>query len=93
MVAVRAVPGASAAKVVGMHGAELRIRVCSPPVDGRANEELCAVLAADLGLRPRDVTILTGHGARSKQLLVALPADAVRVRLSRCIGRSGPSER
>ncbi len=48
-VAVRAVPGASRAKVVGLHGDELRIRVCSPPVDGRANVELCTVLADALG--------------------------------------------
>ena len=36
LVAVRAVPGASRAKVDGLHGDEVRIRVCSPPVDGRA---------------------------------------------------------
>ena len=92
-VAVRAVPGASRASVVGLHGDELRIRVCSPPVDGRANEELCAVLAEALGLRPRQVTVVAGHTARSKQLLVALEPDEVRRRLHGVIGRSGAVER
>jgi uncharacterized protein len=78
---------------MGMHGDELRVRVCSPPVDGRANEELCTVLAATLGLRTREVSVLSGHSARSKQLFVALSPDDVRVRLSPWIGRSGPSER
>ncbi len=58
--AVRAVPGASRANVVGLHGEELRIRVCSPPVDGRANEEVCEVLADALGLRTREVTVVAG---------------------------------
>lgn len=90
--AVRAVPGASRAKVVGLHGDELRIRVCSPPVDGRANVELCTVLADTLGVRTREVTVVAGHTARSKQLLVALPPDEVRRRLEPVISGSGASD-
>jgi uncharacterized protein (TIGR00251 family) len=93
VIAVRAVPGASVAKVVGRHGSELRVRVCSPPVDGRANEELCEVLAATLGLRPRDVHVLKGHSSRSKQVAVALSMDETRRRLLPWIGLSGASER
>ena len=90
---MRAVPGASAAKVMGLHGDELRVRVCSPPIDGRANEELCDVLARALGLRAREVSVVVGHTARSKQVLVARSADEVRALLSPWIGRSDPSER
>ncbi len=79
--------------VVGVHGDELRIRVCSPPVDGRANDELCVVLAAALGLRAREVTVVAGHTARSKQLLVSLTADEVRRRLGPVISGSGAPER
>jgi hypothetical protein len=92
-VAVRAVPGASRAAVVGLHGAEVRVRVCSPPVDGRANDELCAVMAQVLGLRAREVRVGAGHTARSKQLVVALDADEVRRRLQAVIGGSGAAER
>lgn len=90
--AVRAVPGASRANVVGLHGEELRIRVCSPPVDGRANEEVCEVLADALGLRTREVTVVAGHAARSKQLLVALAPDEVRRRLGPAISGSGAAD-
>ncbi|MDO8363628.1 MAG: DUF167 domain-containing protein [Actinomycetota bacterium] len=82
VLSVRAVPGASAAKLVGQHGGELRVRVCSPPVDGRANEEIVKVVAAALGLRPRAVRLLAGHTARSKQLLVALPPDELLAHLA-----------
>lgn len=93
VVAVRAVPGASRAAVVGLHGDELRIRVSSPPVDGRANDELCALLADALGLKAREVRVVAGHTARSKQLLVALDVEEVARRLHPWIGRSGVAER
>lgn len=86
LLCVRAVPGASAAKVVGHHGDELRVRVCSPPVDGRANEEIVKVVAAALGLRAREVELVAGHTARSKQLVVALPPSALAERLAPWIG-------
>ncbi len=91
--AVRAVPGASRAAVAGMLGDALRIRVCSPPVDGRANDELCAVLAEVLGVRRREVRVAAGHTSRSKQLVVSLPAEEVVRRLGSVIGGSEAAER
>lgn len=86
VLAVRAVPGASAAKIVGLHGDELRVRVCSPPVDGRANEEIVKVVAAAVSVRAREVRLLAGHTARSKQLVVALPPRELAERLAQWIG-------
>ncbi|MGB8858930.1 MAG: DUF167 domain-containing protein [Ilumatobacteraceae bacterium] len=86
VLAVRAVPGASAAKIVGLHGGELRVRVCSPPVDGRANEEVVQLVATALGVRSRDVRLLVGSTSRSKQLVVALAPDEVVERLAAWIG-------
>lgn len=93
VVAVRLVPGASRAEVVGLHGDELKVKVCSPPVDGRANEELIAVLAAVLGVRPRQVRVLTGHTSRSKSVLVLAPLSEVEDHLAAWIGRLGARER
>jgi uncharacterized protein len=84
--AVRAVPGASAAKIVGLHGDELRVRVCSPPVDGRANDEILKVVAAAVGVRAREVVLSSGHTSRSKQLVVHLAPEVLRARLARWIG-------
>lgn len=91
--AVRAVPGASAAKVVGLHGGELRVRVCSPPVDGRANQEIERVVARALGLRAREVEVLAGHTSRSKQLLVHLEPAELGRRLQPWIGPDSAGDR
>ena len=93
VVSIRVVPGASAAKVVGLHAQELRIRVCSPPVDGRANEEVLTVVAKALGVRARDVHLVGGQTSRSKQLFVALPMAAVLERLSPWIGPESVPDR
>ncbi|MCE9622119.1 MAG: DUF167 domain-containing protein [Actinomycetia bacterium] len=78
---VRVIPGASAAKVVGLQGESLKVRVCSPPVDGRANEEVLRVVAGALQVKIREVELIAGHSGRSKQILVALPAAELRRRL------------
>jgi uncharacterized protein (TIGR00251 family) len=93
VVAVRVVPGASRSAIVGLHGEELKVRVCSPPVDGRANDEVCAVLAEALGLRNREVQLVQGHSARSKVLLVPLEVEEAERRLQGWIGRSAAPER
>jgi len=38
----------------------------SPPVDGRANEELVALVASRFGCRKADVTIASGAAGRTK---------------------------
>jgi len=93
VLAVRAVPGASAAKVVGLHGDELRVRVCSPPIDGRANAEVAEVLARALGVRVRDVQLVGGRASRSKLLLVPLTAAEVTARLGPWISPDGTADR
>jgi hypothetical protein len=71
-IGVKAVPGASRPGIVGWLGDDLKIRVQAPPEDGRANLELCRILAAEVGLAPSAVTIVSGHAARRK--VIALDA-------------------
>lgn len=63
---MRVQPRASRNEIAGLHGAELRVRITAPPVDGAANAALIQFLAAALGLSRSDVTLLTGEGSRSK---------------------------
>jgi len=43
-----------------------RARITSPPVDGKANEELVALVAKHFGCRKSDVTIKSGASGRLK---------------------------
>jgi uncharacterized protein len=44
----------------------------SPPVDGKANEELIALIAKRFGCRKADVAISSGAGARVKLVKIAI---------------------
>jgi hypothetical protein len=80
---VRVVPGASRAGVAGFHGESVRIRVRARPVDGAANRELVAVLAAALGVRQAALSIDAGARGRDKRVLVrGVTLGTVRGRLT-----------
>ena len=91
VVSVRAVPGASRPGVVGLHGDEYRIRVASPPEGGRANAELCAVVARLVGVRPATVEVVAGPRSRSKRLFV--PVTVEQAGLAFGIGRTDATDR
>ena len=59
-------PRASRTGVAGLHGAELRIRLTAPPVDGAANDALIQFLAGALGVPRSDLALVSGAGSRSK---------------------------
>jgi uncharacterized protein (TIGR00251 family) len=67
---VRVVPGAKRSEVVGVAGGVLRVRVAAPPVEGRANRAVLALLAERLGVRARDLRVIAGERGRDKVVLV-----------------------
>lgn len=71
-------PRASRTEIAGYHGAELKIRVKSAPLEDAANEELVAFIAAQLGTARRNVRIVAGaHGRRKTLELTDVRAAAV----------------
>jgi len=64
--AIKAIPNAPRSEVVGWLGDALKVKVHAPPVEGRANEVLCAFLADTFGLPRRAVTVLRGDTSRQK---------------------------
>ena len=70
---IHAQPGAKHTKVAGVHGAAMKIRVASPPVEGKANEELRRFLADAFGVPRRNVTLVRGEASRRKTLRIVAP--------------------
>lgn len=68
---VKAVPGASRDSIAGILGDRLKIKVAAPPEGGKANGAICALVAKTLAIKPRDVTIESGHGSAEKLLRIA----------------------
>lgn len=78
---VRAQPGAKRAGIAGLWNGLLKLRVAAPPEDGRANDELVALLARVLEVKRGDVELVSGSTARAKRFRIPLSAAEVRARL------------
>ena len=80
--AIKAIPNAPRNEAVGWLGDALKVKVHAPPVEGRANEALCAFLADALGLPRRAVAVVRGDPSRQKLLRIdGLTLAAVKARL------------
>ena len=80
---VKAVPNAPRSEITGWLGEALKIRLHAPPVEGKANAELCTFLAKQLTLSKRSVSIVTGDTSRLKRVRIeGLSLDDVRQRLT-----------
>ena len=77
--AIKAIPNAPRNEIVGWLGDALKVKVHAPPVEGRANEVLCAFLADTLGIPARAITVLRGDTSRQKLIRIAglTPAAAL----------------
>jgi uncharacterized protein (TIGR00251 family) len=67
---VHAQPQARKNEVVGLHNDRLKVKIKSPPVDGKANECLTEFIAELLNLNRSAVELIKGETSRQKQLLI-----------------------
>jgi uncharacterized protein len=63
---VRVVPRAKRDDLAGERGGALVVRVTAPPVEGRANAAVCALVAKRAGVPKSRVTVVRGGGSRDK---------------------------
>jgi uncharacterized protein len=68
--AVRVQPRANRDEIVGEYQDGLKIRLAAPPVDDRANEALCKLLAARLKVPLAAVRITSGQRSRNKRVQI-----------------------
>ena len=73
VIEIRVRPNASRNKVGGIAGdpPRLVVAVQAPAVDGKANDAVIKELAKALGLKPRDLAIVSGELSRDKRILIA----------------------
>jgi len=86
-VAVRLTPRGRADRIEGVvrladGSPVLKASVGAPPEDGRANEALLRLLAAELGLARRDLAIVAGARSRNKSVRIAGDSDVLLARLA-----------
>ncbi len=67
---MRVHPRARRDRVAGEHGGALKVEVTAPPEGGAANAAVEELIASILGVAKRAVTVVVGHGSRSKTLSV-----------------------
>jgi uncharacterized protein len=63
---LRVSPGARRSELVGRYGDGWKVRVSAPPEGGRANDAVLDLLAAQLDLPRRSLSIGSGHSGREK---------------------------
>ncbi|MFA5960290.1 MAG: DUF167 domain-containing protein [Tatlockia sp.] len=59
-------PGAKSTLVVGLHGDALKIKLASPPIDGRANDALLRFIANRFDLPLQHIRLIRGEKSRRK---------------------------
>lgn len=63
-------PNASETAIIGLHDSKLKIKIATPPTDGKANKTLCRFIAEQFSVPMKNVTILKGESSRTKVLKI-----------------------
>ena len=63
-------PGAKRTEISGLHGEALKIRLASPPIDGRANDMLLKYIALLFNVPLRQVELKRGNKSRHKKIAI-----------------------
>jgi uncharacterized protein (TIGR00251 family) len=76
------VPNAKVNKVVGEHGAAIKIKLRAPAVEGKANAALRRFLAEELRISQRQIVLERGEKSREKVIRIeGLSEETARERL------------
>jgi uncharacterized protein (TIGR00251 family) len=74
--------------IVGGRSA-LVVAVAAPAVDGKANAAVCAAVAGAVGVRARDVRIVSGERSRDKLLEIAGVTEDLTARIAELVAAGG----
>jgi uncharacterized protein (TIGR00251 family) len=71
VIQVRVLPRSSRCEVVGIQDGALKIKITSPPLEGKANDECVRFLADQLRIKKSQIEIVSGHRARKKTVAIS----------------------
>ena len=72
IIQIKVKPNSRASLLEQMEDGTWLAQIKSPPVDGKANEELLALVAKHFGCRKSDVSIKTGGSSRTKLVRIEI---------------------
>lgn len=72
-------PKASRNEIAGLHNGALKLRLTTPPIEGRANKAVIAFVAKLLHLPKSSVSIKSGLQNRNKEILI-LDCEEIKAR-------------
>ena len=70
VIKVKVIPRSSRTEILGKENDVYRVKITDPPVEGKANKALIALLAEKLGVVKRDIEITAGKTSRMKTVRV-----------------------
>jgi len=83
---VQAQPRARKNGITGVHAGRLKVAVTQAPEKGKANDALRQVLADELGIRPSQVTLISGETSAQKRFhITGLRIDTLAAKISNLV--------
>jgi uncharacterized protein (TIGR00251 family) len=70
IIRIRVIPNSYENEVVGRIGSVVRVKVCSPEINEKANNVLIGYLAEFFEVRPKAIHIMRGEKAREKTVQI-----------------------
>jgi uncharacterized protein (TIGR00251 family) len=70
LIKVKVIPRSSRTEIAGKENDVYRVKLTDPPVEGKANKALIALLAETLGVPKRDIEIVSGKTGRLKTIRI-----------------------
>jgi hypothetical protein len=67
---IHVVPKSAKSEISGVQDDALKLKITSPPVEGKANEACIKFLSDILGVRKAQVKIVSGHKSRKKTIAI-----------------------
>lgn len=67
---VRIIPKSSKNEIIKEEGSAVKIKVTSPPVEGKANKAVIELLSKKLNVPKKNVVIVSGEKSRNKRIRI-----------------------